>query len=409
MEIKNLVNDQGMYLYKDTSFNTIKINMSFIANPNSREGAIYDLLCRYIVKANKKIPQESIEGLTSDLYSLIVEVDTEMYYNYRFFNFTLDLVSPTVVNDDYSKDAFNFAKKILLYPDFKRKDILEAVKRTIIYDFKEKFQNNFNNSMFSYFDKVFPKKERSYYCDLDINYIENLFNTITLKDLEKLYHQTINKKQFYRGFVFGNITDQEYKYFRKTFTYKSRIPNLGFKYDIIPKEDTIIIPCENTEQSHIYLTYSIDKLDDNIRFILHDILNGSSSLCHNIIRDKYGLSYSPSAYIFNSSNMLYVYAAIDKKNIDTFIKAVDEIIKTLQDEEKMKPLFERAKESVKLNDYLISENRDEMFEVLNSYIMGATSFAEIDEQFDNIKEEDITKSTKTLKRVNTFIYRGDAK
>ena len=53
MNLDNLINDNGVYLYKDDSFQTIFTQLHFLAERGNREDAICDILCKYLMASNK--------------------------------------------------------------------------------------------------------------------------------------------------------------------------------------------------------------------------------------------------------------------------------------------------------------------------------------------------------------------
>jgi predicted Zn-dependent peptidase len=60
----------------------------------------------------------------------------------------------------------------------------------------------------------------------------------------------------------------------------------------------------------------------------------------------------------------------------------------------------------------MSERSDRMLYELSAYIRNMNvgqNYKELIDNIDNVKPEDITKATKTLKKKNVFMFRGDAK
>lgn len=52
MNYDNLLNDNGMYFYKDDSFNTVYVQLSFLADKGNKEDAIHSILCKYLINSN---------------------------------------------------------------------------------------------------------------------------------------------------------------------------------------------------------------------------------------------------------------------------------------------------------------------------------------------------------------------
>lgn len=71
MDIENLINDNGMYLYKDKSFNTINIALKFLIDNDEKNNHIYRVFKYYLVTCNKKYKtEEEINKKSNELYSL---------------------------------------------------------------------------------------------------------------------------------------------------------------------------------------------------------------------------------------------------------------------------------------------------------------------------------------------------
>ena len=411
MDYSKLISNNGMYLYKNSDFNTINISMSFLANPNNRENAIYDLLCDFMLKANKRHSTNEINRKLKELYGTEIDIHTHLYGSKRLLNFCLGIVSPELVGEDFAKEAFELARDILLYPDFERQDVLDMIKRIRLSGVKSDWAEPMEKAGEVYYDEMLPDPKMKYEYATDIEYIRKMYDSITMEDLKALYEKTINEQSFYRGLAFGHITDEEYKEFRELFPFKTTLDTLDFKGDYKARNGRLIVPDEDIQESSVYVTFSLDEFDRGTREILDEILNGSSSLCLNILRDQNALVYNTEAQIFCFGNYLYIRGEIDKRNFDDFLKAVNEIIQTIKDPKKLKPLLEIAKEAIKKDNYVITENKEAMFLELFNEIRGINNgfdYEKFIREIDGISEEDIARLTKSIKRKSIFMYRGDA-
>ena len=411
MDFNKIKNDNGFYLYQDDSFSTIFLQMCFLREKGNFEDAVFDILCRYLTKINKKYNTEyDLNKKVTDLYSVDFGFSAVNIGSQALLFYSADIVSPSIIHDDYSKEVFEFLKDILTDPDFTHEEIFENTKRTYLSSLLNAIsqpniiaRNLFNRT-------VLNKDYEEYRYSTDEEYIRNMINSITLKDLEDLYNKTIKEENFVRGVVFGNITDKEYRKLRENFNYKSDKEPLDYSIDYKLKRKNYEVVSDTTSESVIYITYSFDDISEGVRSILDDIFNGSSDLCMELLREKYGLVYASNVNLSYTGKFLVVRAKIDKNNKDKFIKAVDEMIGIVKDKNKLKDLLETSKRSIKNDYYLLSENRDRMINKIDDYV--AKIFKDFDEptfakEIDNVKVEDVIKYTKTLKRKNIFMYRGD--
>lgn len=412
MDYDKLINDNGMYLYRDDDFNTISVSMAFDANIGNRENAIYDLICDYLFKANQVYDRDGVSKKYKEMYGVGLDACTSIIGGKRLFYLNMDMVSPTVVGDDYSKDCFKFARDMFLRPDFTKQDVLDTVKKERLSLLKAALSSPSKVARDLYNGKVFNDPNMEYEYSVDMNYVEDLINSITLDEMKELYEKTISDEHFFRGIVFGNTNIQEFKNFRECFPFKSKIADLDYTSTRKPTEGVMVFPSEETKQSTVYITYSMDKIDRGMNKILRDILNGSSDLCMDVLRDKHGLVYGSSVILSPYSNLFTVKASTKKENIDELIEATDEMVSIIQDPEKVKPLLERAKESIKMEDAVLSEDRYSLLYEISSHIRNmypGFNYNEFIQNLDEIKPEDVTQATKTLKKKNVFMLRGDAK
>ena len=413
MDYSKLLNDHGMYLYKDDNFNTIVVNLSWIAEQGNRENAMYDLLCDYLLDANKTYDtRDSIKNKSKYLYGLDLQIDIRNLGKQRVLTYCIDMIAPSVIKDDYSEEAFKFANELLMNPSFDKEEVFERYKRTRINSLRNAYSNPSRIARDLYFQKVLPAKGEEYEFSTDIDYIEKLYNSISLKDIKELYERTVNNDKFYSGLVFGNITDKEFENFRRIFTFDSDKGELEYRKPrkIVP--GTIIIPSSFANESIVYQTFSIDKFDNGSRELLKDIFDGSSDLCLKVLRGKYDLVYESFVQLLFFENIMYIKSKIDKSKFNQLIDATDEMLGIVQNEKTLKPLLDRSKDVFKKDVSTIGEDRDEIIRELSNKIRNlydGYDVLDFAEKVDDVKEEDITKLTKSLKRRSIFMYRGDAK
>ena len=409
MDYDRLVNDSGVYLYKDDNFNTISIVLSFLADKGNRENAIYELMLNYILEANAVYSQNEINKKIQELYGINMAFSVPIEGDKRILDCEIFMVSPTAVEDDYSKEAFEYIKNMLLHPDFTREDLFEMVKRNLIAKIRNNLTDPYQRAENLYKSQVLRRPNLEYDETIDIDYVIDMYNSITLEDMKNLYEKTIKEKNFISGLVIGNITDEEFKNFRKEIPFKSNVDFEMKPLEYNLKKGKVLINDDTSFESCAFITYSVEGLTKEMYEVLYDILNGSSRLCSNVIREKHKIAYETYADFYIFSKLIVIYAKINKDNIDEMIKASDELMKMIKNKKIIKPLLERAKESIKNNIYIMSEDKETMTNELVSYIRKEFKDYNLNDfynEVDNITPKDVTKVTKTLKRKNIFFYRG---
>jgi len=410
MDYNNLKNDNGVYLYKDDSFKTIYILLNFIASKGNKEDAIHSLLCRYLVLSNKKYNSDvEINKRKEELYSMQIGFYPYFVGSKKLFGFYADMISPNAINDDYSFDAFMFMKEILLNPDFTNNDVLEMVKRTYLSSITHSLSNHEKYSMQLYNSLIYDSIDEKFRYSIDIEYITNMINSITLDDLKNAYNNIINEENFYRGLVFGNIMDEEFESFREIIPFSSNKEKLHFSNKLELKEQTVEIDNNSMNESIVYVTYSMDISDMGLCSLLLRILNGSSGICMQILREKYGLVYKSYASINYNNKTLCFFAMIDKENKEKLLMAIDEIVEILNDKEQIASYLEYSKKLMKNKYYTLSEDRGDIIDKLDNYICGifdGFNENEFENNIDSYTENDVIDCVKTLKRKKFFMYRG---
>lgn len=411
MDYNNIIYDDGFYLYKDDNFNTIDMQMVFLRDSGNFEDAVFVLLCKYLGKTNKNFKNElELNKKIAELYSLNYSFNTIEIGSKNLFILNADIVSPTVIHDDYSKDAFEFLRQILYEPDFTHEEEFENTKRVYLSHLLSNLSNQNFLAKNLYVQNVIDDESIKYKYSTDEEYIKEMINKITLKDLEEMYHKTVNQNNFLRCLVFGNITKDEYKTLRSKFNFTDNKISIDYrkKTDILEKD--VEIPSDTTSESIIYITYSLDDIDEKARKVLYEVFNGSGDLCTNILREKYDLVYASSVQISYTKKYLVVRAKIDKNNKQKLLDAADEMIEIVKDKNKLKKLLESAKKSIKNTYYLISEENYSMINNIDDYIgniYGKFNDLDFVNNIDSYDVEEVLKYTKTLKKKNVFMYRGD--
>ena len=111
MDLSRLINDNGVYLYQDDNFNTINIQLSFNGKVGNREDAVNYVLCKYMMQSNEIYP--SINQKMKELYAMDLYFFPQKIGKTSSIIVSADLVSPSIVEDDYLAGAFDFIKNII--------------------------------------------------------------------------------------------------------------------------------------------------------------------------------------------------------------------------------------------------------------------------------------------------------
>ena len=161
MDYSNIVNDNGFYLYKDDSFNTLFLQIAFLREKGNFEDAVFGLLCKYLTKTNKNYKTEyDLNKKITELYSIDFELTPVNIGSQTLLFFSADLVSPKVMHDDYLKDAFKFINEIIFEPDFTKEEVFENTKRIYLSFLLNKSKNPNLNHQNDYTINFLISKEK---------------------------------------------------------------------------------------------------------------------------------------------------------------------------------------------------------------------------------------------------------
>ena len=408
MEYKNALQKDEIYYYPNESFNTIIIRLNFLADNDNNKAPIYDLLCDFIERSNQQYQvDDEIERKRQNAYNLRLNFNSDYFGNQKIISLYVNMVSPNVIHDDYSKEAFEFIRDIVKKPDFTDQEVLDQVKREYLSKVRLNLSKHSIYVYCMYNSMVLPDENREYDDAYDIDYITKVIQSVTLEDLERIYHEIMN--HFYNGLVFGNISEEQFHSFTDCISLTPKKQDTHYYRNISSVEGDIEIE-KDMKQSFIYVTYDVERLSYSQLLVLHYILNSSFvGLCFKILREKYGLVYHAQANISYFDDKLYIQAEVDKNKKEKFLQALDEIICDLNNPDLLEEYVARAKEEYFMNDYTFDENANQIVNSINAYLLGCQEHLdknEIDDEIRNLNSDDLLQKVKTLKRKNVFMVRG---
>jgi predicted Zn-dependent peptidase len=324
-------------------------------------------LSSYLLKSNQFYKSDDdIEKREQELYSLQFYFSNFFYGKQRFFALNANMIAPNVIQDDYSKEAFEFMRDILKKPDFTNQDMLDLVKRNFLSGVRLSLSDNDSYANNMYYQMVLPDERRKYDDSTDIDYITNMIQSVTLEDLEREYNLIVGK--FINGYVFGNILEEQFNSFVDCISLAPIQPELNYSRNISTVEGDMEIE-KDMEQSYIYVTYDIDKLTQPQIKVLYYILNSTLGLCYQTLREKYGLVYGASARIRQYDNKLVIYAETDKNKKEKFLQALDEIVADLNNPQLLERLIARAKDEYFADEYTFDEDHERIIGSIDSFLL----------------------------------------
>ena len=341
----------GMHLYQTNEFATIQIKFIFLLeNHSKKELALFNLLSIYLIRTNQIYKnQKEINNKLQYFYDMKINFELSIQGKQRFFSYRINLIDPKVISENYLNEAITFAHDILFKPNFINesldKDLLEEIKKELINYKANEISNPNVISYNSFYESIFKGSFLGETYFTDITEVEELVDSITDKEIINFYHNLVDSS-FYKGYVFGNISEEEYEKIKDLFSFSKKEVNLNYNEKIELREEYKEINNDDIKQSKLYVAYQIEDYDvNNIHLykMLGRMLNSQNGLCHRILRDELGLVYSVYASIFLKAGLLYIKAGISEENKDKCLKGIDDIINELQNPNLVKELLEYGK------------------------------------------------------------------
>ena len=336
----------------------------------------------------------------------------------NFFNFSAKLISPRVIKDNYLESAFEFLHDILFNPNFTNNkldsEVFNEIKKSLINEEKKAMANPKVISKRDLFSSIVPNSNIITNTTLDIDEFTDIINNTTDEDIINLYNKIINES-FYRGYLFGDITDDEFNKFITLFPFKNSKEVLDYRdYQDIPFSTKEVIN-KDIKTSDIYVIYKLNNFDISKQHIyktLNYMISSSIGLSQKILREERGLVYSSGAYInkYRFFGFLMVGASLSEENKDICLDGIDEIFRRLKDENIVSKLLEYAKEKQNQLDYLSDENIEDVLSDLGEYIFETSKTREeLHNLINSLTTKDIINEIDNIEKRYVYFYRGSRK
>ncbi len=414
MNIKK--DDTGILLYQTDNCASIQIFFDFLLpkEEDKKMVLVERILEKYLLRTNKKYPEyKTITDKMKSFYSMDIKLKRKKIGNNIFLQYTINLLDPKIIEEDYFEDALLFANDILYAPNFIEnrldKGIFEQIKKELINDEKNIIANPKMMSERLFYKSIAPDSIISKNVFTDFDEFESIINDIKEIDIINFYKKLTNEL-FCKGYILGNVTDKVFETICKIFPLKSNNQNLKFDKKIDIENTEVLIENKNIKHSNLIVVYDIPDYDIN-KFPLYQtldyILGLRNGLCFKILRDELGLVYNAYPMISYFHGFLCINADITAENKEKCLKGIDEIINQLQNPEIVKERLEYAKEKQISIDYMCDEDSYLMIEDLENYVYKIKpSRMEIQKQINALEVEDIIKFAKALKKKFIYFYKG---
>ena len=418
MDSNKLININGIYFYKTNDFATIKLKLLFKVENTIEEIVKVRLLATYLERTNKSYKSfKEIRDKCKYFYNMNIDFKQIFIGKENFLSFSVNMLSPRVIENDYLEDAMVFIHEILFNPNFENNKLDEKIITNLKKDLINEEERNFGDPKVirekTLFKEIMPASNLCTNNITDIPYFKNIINNISDKELINLYNRIINES-FYKGYVFGDINEKEIKIFNSLFLLKPKTATLDFRefLDINSGESEVI---HESNESDLKVVYKLENYDINKHYLyqtLSRMLNGSNGLCQEILRSEMGLVYSSGALInkYMYFGFMIIGAGISFENKEKCLNGINKIFTMLKDKSMVEDLLKFAKEKQAQEDYVSSENINEVIRDLEGYIFeNRLSREELGNLIKQLTPDDIINELPNISKKYVFFGKGENK
>ena len=228
MNLNKIVNDNGLYLYQTDRFPVINLKLYFEIPNTEKDKMLSKVLARLLIRTNKYNKNyKLIKDKAKSFYDMRINFSKCWIGNHIFDGVNFRFLDPKFIGDNYLEEAIYFASSILLTPNFHDENLLKKIKADIINEKMDESRNVEN----LFLNKVLPPKYLGENRILEKSELEKIINSITEKDLMNR-HQNMLEKCFYKGYLYGNFTENDYKLIKDLFPFENKNKKINGSYDV---------------------------------------------------------------------------------------------------------------------------------------------------------------------------------
>jgi predicted Zn-dependent peptidase len=415
MKIKEISKKNNIHFYKTNKYTSYNICYYFKLENQKKEKLTFLLLTSYLKKTNSIYKTEkdiNIEQLK--LYGIKLNFSYSNITNNLIGRLEIHMPDPKLVKDNYYEKALEFVSNIIYKPkinnnkldekiiDLNKKERINKAREYLITpEAKEQTLSVTNTCLKNTYLKEI------YYENID-EFIE-IINSIKDSDIINMYNKLLNSSYIGTS-IMGNLDNSEIKLLKEKIHFKKVNIDTDYKYPIKLEKQDIKDTDKDIKESTLEIMYQINNLTEKDIpgiIILSMIMNyDSGRLIHKILRDKYNLVYGAYAYFNYRTNTLYFEASIDSKNKNNCIKAMDELMEKLKDEKYLEEEIIKAKKQIKIQDYLMDENKWSMFTKVERKVLNTRNKYITKYYINRVNAKNLIKLVNNLERKVVYLYEG---
>lgn len=406
----------NIHFIKTDKFKKIRIKINFKEELKKENIVIRNMLSLILLESSKKYPTKRLLDIEcEELYNVGISSNTSISGNYHIlsfqevflnelyteknmnelsFQFFLNLIlDPNIVDNMFTLDAFNNAKKCL------EEDIMSFGDVPARLALSNLYKNMCPNTPLEL---------------VSCGYLEDL-NNVTRESLYE-YDKNMIKSNLIDIFVVGNFNDDEMlNIIKKNMTINTiKKQNLShfIKQDKIRNRPQTVIDEKDLNQSIMIMGFKIKDLTDFERVyvlsIYNAILGGSpDSKLFKQIREKHSLCYSISSSYSGISNLQFISAGIDKDNFKKCVNLIKKEVKKMENGDFSEEQINQAIITYKASLREIEDTPSSMISIYEAHeYLNYDLIDKREENISKVTKEMIINTAKKIKLDTIYLLKG---
>ena len=406
----------NLHLINTNKFKTITIKVIFHTPIKKDEVTKRSLIADILLQSSNKYPTKrelTIEA--EDLYACNITTNNQRLGNYILTSFNLQVLMDKYTEENNLEKSIEFLSEVIFNPDIInnkfKEDKLELVKHNATVSINSLKEDKVGYSLLKMYETYDKDNPVSYCIPGYINDLEKIDSS----NLYEYYNKMINT-DYVDIFVVGDFENKEMlslikKYFKLKKIKKPKasyfIKNKKIRKRRISSHEEI----EN-DQSSLAIVAPINKLtkyERDYALVLGNIIFGSGvdSKLFREVREANSLCYSIYSNFSKLDNMIIINAGIDREN---YTKALDLIIKKLDDMKKGKFTDTDIKTAIEIYKSNIEDIDESEYRIINEYlsldILDTDDIKTRINTISKVKKQDIVKAMKKVSIDTVFLLEG---
>ncbi|MDE7106676.1 MAG: insulinase family protein, partial [Anaeroplasmataceae bacterium] len=332
---------------KQDKFHQVVLKRYYISPIIKKERTIKKLLCYYQELAAHAYPTEAkLNMRLGELYDANFHVSLSSYGTYDLFTYTLTAIDPNCLDDEaYTMECLEKTFKELCIPKMQKEQADLALFQRAYEIYESDLLSLEDNQQSIAFQKALSHYFKGTNRDFSSYGSIKELKKITPKMLYDTYQKLVKEETISIGT--GKYPSKREE---QDITLK---PKTKYQFKERGNPPFEIYEKGSSDQCYLFVlyetgVYASDPLGPACMLLNHILGGAASSYLFQIVREKYGLSYSIHSTYLGASGILVVSVILDPKDVKAGLEAIDEAIKAI-DEDKF-DLEEAKRHHISLHD-----------------------------------------------------------